>query len=555
MKTLRINVKDKIATYFQRDGVIVCGNKGYKIVFTFDEEWDEYTTKTARFIWNGKFTDKKFEENECEVPVINDATHVTVGVYAGNLKTTTPAEIPCLISILCGNPEVAESQVKEYREIAQRAAAEAQKAAEEAKKAATAVVHPTIDVEKIEGGHKLIIHDADGDEFFNVMNGKNGGEDGKTPYIQDGFWYIDGESTGVKAEAEDGRGISDTEINDDGELVITYTDGDTKILGKVVGGGSGTVTIDEIDPSKVVFGETVYTGFTVGNIDKLVGGKAVLANKGENLLQVMKNIWSKEVNPTNSNITKPSVSITFNQAGSYEVGKVVTPTYSATFNKGKYPYDDDTGVTRTGSWSITDTAENSSTSSSGSFKVNDNKNYSFTVGDDTEYKITASTGYSDGIVPHSNMGNPYSAGQIKAGTASKSSSAVTGYRNSFYGVCTAWDVLTNGNIRGICEKLTASGKSLGEGDSFKISIPASTVDKPIYRVLIAYPDDLPKFESVTDRNDSNRNIATGFKLITDNDGNLLKIPGANSYDPIPYKVYVMDYGEPYNQDNVYTVTI
>ena len=44
MKTLRINVKDKIATYLQRDGVIVCGNKGYTIAFTFDEEWDEYVS-------------------------------------------------------------------------------------------------------------------------------------------------------------------------------------------------------------------------------------------------------------------------------------------------------------------------------------------------------------------------------------------------------------------------------------------------------------------------------------------------------------------------------
>lgn len=34
-------------------------------------------------------------------------------------------------------------------------------------------------------------------------NGTNG-TDGKTPYIQNGYWYIDGVSTGVKAEGEDG---------------------------------------------------------------------------------------------------------------------------------------------------------------------------------------------------------------------------------------------------------------------------------------------------------------------------------------------------------------
>lgn len=179
IKTLRINVKDKIATYLQRDGVIVCGNKGYKLAFSFDEEWEAYPTKTARFIWKGKYFDKDFTGNECSVPVINDATEVTVGVYAGDLKTTTPAEIPCLISILCGEAEVADENIQEFRDIAQQAAAEAQQAATEAKKAATVVVHPTIDVEVIAGGHKLTIHDADGDESFNVMNGKNGGEDGE----------------------------------------------------------------------------------------------------------------------------------------------------------------------------------------------------------------------------------------------------------------------------------------------------------------------------------------------------------------------------------------
>lgn len=196
MKTLRINVKDKIATYFQRDGVIVCGNKGYTIVFTFDEEWDEYTTKTARFVWNGKYYDKQFTDNECEVPVINDTTEVTVGVYAGDLKTTTPAEIPCLISILCGNPEVIEGNIKEYRDIAQQAAEEAQQAAKEAKQAATAIVYPSIDVEEIEGGHRLTINDADGEKNFDVMDGADGEGNGLTPEQLEQFntlvkWHAD----------------------------------------------------------------------------------------------------------------------------------------------------------------------------------------------------------------------------------------------------------------------------------------------------------------------------------------------------------------------------
>lgn len=187
-KALRITVKDKIATYLQRDGVIVCGNKGYKIAFTFDEEWDAYETKIARFIWNDKYYDRTFTGKECDVPVINDATEVTVGVYAGDLKTTTPAVIPCLISILCGNPEVADVMVKEYREEAliaaeeaKAAADEAKTAADEAKSAAGVVIFPVINVTDIADGHRVTIKDVEGTKTFDVMNGKDGkdGEGGE----------------------------------------------------------------------------------------------------------------------------------------------------------------------------------------------------------------------------------------------------------------------------------------------------------------------------------------------------------------------------------------
>jgi hypothetical protein len=39
-----------------------------------------------------------------------------------------------------------------------------------------------------------------GVDYFDGKDGK----DGKTPYIQDGYWYIDGANTGVKAEGVNG---------------------------------------------------------------------------------------------------------------------------------------------------------------------------------------------------------------------------------------------------------------------------------------------------------------------------------------------------------------
>ena len=56
--------------------------------------------------------------------------------------------------------------------------------------------------------------------FANIeVSGSSGkdGVDGKTPYIQDGYWYIDGESTGVKAEGKDGLNGKDGVSGKDGK--------------------------------------------------------------------------------------------------------------------------------------------------------------------------------------------------------------------------------------------------------------------------------------------------------------------------------------------------
>lgn len=101
MKTLHISVINKMATYTKRDGVIVCGNSDYQVEFAFDSEWDAHEEKTARFIWNGSHKDVKFTGSICPVPVVTKAQELLVGVYAGELETTTAAAIPCLWSILC----------------------------------------------------------------------------------------------------------------------------------------------------------------------------------------------------------------------------------------------------------------------------------------------------------------------------------------------------------------------------------------------------------------------------------------------------------------------
>ena len=91
---IKISVNNKIAT-LQDNVQIINGNSDYVIKFEFDSEWDTYETKTARFVTTRGYTDVVFSGDEVALPVIADAISVRVGVYAGNLHTTTPAVIFC----------------------------------------------------------------------------------------------------------------------------------------------------------------------------------------------------------------------------------------------------------------------------------------------------------------------------------------------------------------------------------------------------------------------------------------------------------------------------
>ena len=119
MRDLHVIVNNKIATYLSRDGNIVCRNKDYQIVFSFDSEWDAYGMKVARFIWNDGYRDTPFTGNTVAVPEISNTDKLEVGVYAGELSTTTPAVIPCMGSILCkhGLEEIQEPTPDIYQQI------------------------------------------------------------------------------------------------------------------------------------------------------------------------------------------------------------------------------------------------------------------------------------------------------------------------------------------------------------------------------------------------------------------------------------------------------
>ena len=116
MKRIEISVQNRVA--WQTNSVdYICGNGDFAIGFVFDSEWDKYESKTARFIYNGEHADIVFTGTECKIPKILGAKRMEVGVYAGDLYTTTPALVQCRKSILCDSGTPVDPTQDVYEQI------------------------------------------------------------------------------------------------------------------------------------------------------------------------------------------------------------------------------------------------------------------------------------------------------------------------------------------------------------------------------------------------------------------------------------------------------
>lgn len=251
----------------------------------------------------------------------------------------------------------------------------------------------------------------------------------------------------------------------------------------------------------------------IGTIKDLPNGQAKLEANGKNLREVLATLFAKEQNPT---ITQPSVAITANKMKAYEVGTKVTPDYTATFNSGTYQYGPATGVAVT-AWSVTDTDSHELTTATGTFPE-------LTVGDNTNYKITATATYGDGVAPKTNLGNEYAAGKIQAGSKSKDSAAITGYRSFFYGVVKT-DVLNSAVIRGLTNGgAYNSAKTLtvtvngADGVGIVVAVPADSTRTGVKEVLLT--------------TSMNADITADYVVSTPVD-----VEGANGYTAKSYKIY------------------
>ena len=285
-----------------------------------------------------------------------------------------------------------------------------------------------------------------------------------------------------------------------------------------------------VNASNVYFDQDMTITTPFGYIT-LTNGQATWNLKGKNLLQGLDLALSKESNPT---VTQPSVTVSCPQAKAYEVGTSVTPNFTATLNAGKYEFGPATGVTAT-EWAIVDTASHAASANTGAFDA-------FTVADDTNYKITATAKYANGAVPKTNKGNEYAAGQIKAGSKSGTSAAITGFRAGFYGTLKTKDgEINSALVRSLPTKTSAK---VSQGTVWNLAVPVGAT-----RVVFAYDASIRDVNSVLDVNGMNAEIKTAFTKYT------VDVEGANNYTAKSYKVYVMDFASANDVANTLKITL
>ena len=330
--------------------------------------------------------------------------------------------------------------------------------------------------------------------------------------------------------------VGDTLVPLAGEACVTM-DGENKGRFKIGDGASTWNQLEYVGGDSEILAKAVMFDTDMVFTERFgrytpTGGKVTIPSNGKSLYEVLMDAYSQDKNPT---VTQPTVGITSVTAKAYEVGTSVTPAYSGTFNAGKYEYDASTGVTAT-AWKATNNVDAQEVATqNGTFTA-------YVVPDGANYKITVEGTYSDGTIPKTALGQNYPDGQIKGGTKSATSGAITGYRNSFYGTTTDKTKVTDSAVvRGLAQK---SGKALANGNTFTVTIPVGA-----QRVIIAYPATLRDVTSVKDVNGLNAEIKGAFTKST------LTVAGAGSDAGIEYKVYKTDFAEAVTKANSYTVTI
>lgn len=313
--------------------------------------------------------------------------------------------------------------------------------------------------------------------------------------------------------------------------------GDTAIVKRVISGDKTSYTAYVYDgkwkamdgnyrADNVYFDDDITYTVAIGTLAQ-PSGSAKFAAKGKNVEQVLSSLMAQEANPAKSN---PAVSFSAQDGfGTFEIGTKKNLTYTAALSAGSYTYGPATGITAQ-TWEVSCTGVTGTKSTAtGTFEN--------VVAEATAKKITAKATYNEGTVPVTNLGNPYSAGKIAAGSASKDSNELKGVRYMFWGPMTDADMaLNSANIRALAHKNAAGAKTLdtfGAGAGAKKVVVAVPAGRKITKVLM--PSAL------------NADVTALFVK----QGSQSSVEGAEGYTAAAYDVYVyqpasIDAGETYS---------
>ena len=274
----------------------------------------------------------------------------------------------------------------------------------------------------------------------------------------------------------------------------------------------------------VYFDDDITYTVAIGTLAK-PSGSAKFAAKGKNVEQVLSSLMAQEQNPSKSN---PAVSFSAQEGfGTFEIGTKKNLTYTAALSAGSYTYGPNTGITAQ-SWSVSCTGvAGTKTTATGTF---DN-----VVAESNGKRIVATAQYGDGAIPVTNLGNPYEAGQIKAGSATANSNELKGVRYMFWGPMTTDAAIDSAAVRALAHnKATSTGtlSTFGAGAGAKKVVVAVPSDRKITKVLM--PSAL------------NADVTALFVK----QSTTVPVNGANGYAAAAYNIYVyqpasIDAGETY----------
>ena len=311
-------------------------------------------------------------------------------------------------------------------------------------------------------------------------------------------------------------------------VVIRIIAGDKKSYTAYIHNGTAFTAMDgNYSAENVYFDEDLTYTANIGVLTVPSTGSGTIQASGKNVKDVLAGILAKEANPSKTN---PAVSFSNQDGfGTFEIGTKKNLTYTAALSAGSYTYGPATGITAQ-SWSVSCTGvAGTKTTATGTFEN--------VVAESNGKKIVATAQYGDGAIPVTNLGKPYEAGQIKAGSATANSNELKGVRYMFWGPMTdASAELNSANIRALAHN-QASGtgtlSTFGAGSGAKKVVVAVPAGRKITKVLMPsalYADATALFVKQSVQ---------------------VQVEGANAYAATAYDVYVyqpasIDAGETYD---------